>query len=61
MAMRQMLSSLTPLLLRSSIVKTELPLLAVSLQSRAGMAYGRRSGQLPPGDSVALLTDPALL
>lgn len=52
MALRQTIRSLTPLLLRSSNVNTSLPSSAVSHQSRAGLAYGRRSGQLPSGTPV---------
>ncbi|CAL5224902.1 g7664 [Coccomyxa viridis] len=50
MALRQTIRSLTPLLLRSSNVITPLPSSALSHQSRAGLAYGRRSGQLPTDD-----------
>ena len=50
MALRQSIRSLAPLFLRQSNVNTNLPLAAASHLSRAGFAYDRRSGQLPPVD-----------
>lgn len=55
MALRQSIRSIAPLFLRPSNVNTNLPLAAASHQSRAGFAYDRRSGQLPPGGCHAML------
>ena len=49
MALRQTIKRLAPHFVQSLESQRNLPLAAFSLQSRAGFAYDRRSGQLPPG------------
>ncbi|CAK0787754.1 hypothetical protein CVIRNUC_010976 [Coccomyxa viridis] len=48
MALRQTIKRLAPHFVQSLESQRNLPLAAFSLQSRAGFAYDRRSGQLPP-------------